>query len=145
LVNTDPHTDIYVQMLRVRGTPLVALPPLQTRAADPASIAASERHEPQPLFLRAVDDGEFARQIAPFTVNRFSAPLARFAAVRCVANATDALMQHAITRRVGDKITVTSARLGHDADYVIVGQQHAVRAGGEQPHVVRWVLLPHRR
>lgn len=145
LINPDPVNPVYVQALRVRGTPLAALPPLQARHTAPASIAAYERHEPQPLTLRAVDDGEFAGQIARFIVNRSSEPLARFASVRFVANAADGLMQHALTRQVGDKIRIVHARLGHDADYVIVGQSHRVRAGGEQPHVVTWVLLPHRR
>jgi len=142
LVNTDRVNDLYVQMLQLRGTPLLAQPPLLARAADPASIAAYERHEPQPLDLRAVDDGEFAGQIARFIVNRFSQPLARFAAVRFVANASAALMQHALARRVGDKITIANARLGHDADYVIVGQRHSLRAGGDLLHTVTWVLAP---
>lgn len=145
LVNTDAVEGLYVQQLQVRGTPLVALPPLQAHASNAGSIAMYERHEPQPLFLRAVDDGDFAGQMARFVVNRFSQPLARFASARFVANANAALMQHALTRQIGDKIRITNARLGHDADYVIVGQRHSVRAGGEQPHVVTWVLLPHSR
>jgi hypothetical protein len=142
LVNTDTVNALYVQALQLRGTPLVAQPALQARVQDAASIAAYERHEPQPLQLRAVDDGEFATQIARFLVSRFAQPLARFAAVRFAAHLSDTLMQHALARRVGDKITITNARLGHDADYVIVGQRHEVRAGGDQPHHVTWVLAP---
>jgi hypothetical protein len=143
VVNTHVSSDLYVQLLQLRGTPLVAQLPLQASAHDPFSIALYERHEAPPMILRAVDDGEFAQQIAQFVVNRFSQPLTRFARVAFMA--TDAMMQHALTRRIGDKITITSERLGHDADYVIVGQQHSLRAGGNQPHRVTWVLLPHSR
>jgi len=142
VANDDPINDIYVQTLRLRGTPLIALPAGQARATDAASIATHERHEPQPLFLRAVDDAEFAGQIARFTVNRFKDPVARFARVSFMANESETLLAHALERRTGDKIRIANARLAHDADYVIVGQRHTVRAGGDAPHHVTWVLAP---
>lgn len=145
LANADPLEAIYVQTLQLRGTPLIALPAAQARATDAASIAANERHEAQPLYLRAVDDAEFAGQIARFTVNRFKEPLARFAQVSFMASESATLRAHALERRVGDRIRINNTRLGHDADYVIVGQRHRVSAGGDTPHRVTWVLAPMSR
>jgi hypothetical protein len=127
--------------LQARATTLILLPPEQVSHSDPYSIAAYERIEAGPLDLRAVADAEFAEQVVKFIVNRYKEPQARFAQVSFFARRSAETLDHGLRRRIGDHIRITSERLGHDSEYVIVGIAHNVVAASGT-HLVTWALLP---
>ena len=59
------------------------------------------------------------------------------------ANKSNTLMQHAVSRDLGDRITITDSvsRTGINADFFIERIEHAVSQGGSY-HEVRWLLSP---
>ena len=133
------HDTIIISNLRLRGKAIKAYAQQQAFATDPVSIAAYERRDSPPFYLRAVDDADFAQQVANWYVNRFSRPIARYAYVSFEALQSDTLMGHALRLNVGDHINISHARIGHDKDYVIVGMMQSFRLGS---HRVRLVLAP---
>jgi hypothetical protein len=141
LVNSDEDDDIYITGLQVRGLALTAFTLDSVFHIDPESMATYERREPPPLDLRVVDDEEFAAQVARFIVNRYKTPVARFPELPFYANASAAMIAHALERRIGDQISVTGARLGHEMHYVIVGQRHTID-GASVTHRVSWIVAP---
>lgn len=141
ITNSDVDDDIYITGLQVRGTPLNAYTMDQRYWQDAQSIADHERVEPAPMDLRVVDDPEFALQVAQATVNRFKDPSARFSSVTIQANQNATLLSHAMRRRVGDKISIISDRIGHDDKYTIVGVSHQLIAA-EGSWLTTWQLMP---
>lgn len=133
------HDTIIVSNLRLRGQAIKAYAQQQAFATDPESIAAYERRDSPPFYLRAVDDADFAQQVANWYVNRFSRPIARYAYVSFEALQSDTLMGHALRLNVGDHINISHARIGHDKDYVVVGMMQSFRLGS---HRVRLALAP---
>ncbi len=144
IVSTENST-IYLNTLQVRATPAYTFDRIQVSAENAASIAAYERHEAEPLQLLALDNRDFAQQVADSIVKKSGEPIGRFASVSFAGNASDRMMAHALTRAIGDKITIVHAAIGHDSDYIIVGQRHRIAFGGERPHRVTWTLFPAAR
>lgn len=143
LSNSDTRT-LYVTLLQLRGTPLRTYGRESAQATDYGSIAAYEQRERKPLQLPVVDDPEFAQQIADFLVSKFRTPGARFRHVMFLAQESATHASHALTHSIGSKLTLTSAALDHEADYIIVGESHAYD-GATREHHVTWLLAPHTR
>ena len=78
LVLTNNGTaDLYVTLLRVRGTPMVALTPVTVEAVDAVSIRDYGLHR-QSLTIAGVDDIELVQAYADYYVARYKDPLARY-------------------------------------------------------------------
>lgn len=132
---------IYVQTLNLRGTPIVNYKKQSVTAANGQSIALYNRLA-QSKNMDAVSDEEFAQNFADNYVSQFSLPQARIVSATIRANDSGALMTQALTRTVGDVITITLSDENHDANYEIVGERHTVTPGGEHRHEVVWTLRP---
>lgn len=138
--------DLYITTLQLRGTPITSYETQTVSAVDAQSIADHDRRD-RALSLPALDDAEFAQSCADVLVGRYKTPLARFRSVTLSVGADDACgnLTQALTRAVGDRITLTDAQTSHDRDYIIVGSRHVVQAGGVHPHDVTWLLRPAER
>lgn len=140
LIN-NAGSNVYITTLQVRGTPLAVYNRASARAVDALSIVANERRE-RTLNVPAISDGDFAQEYANWLLAQFRVPVSRFASITVLANSSAAMMTHAVSRTVGDLITVRDSFTGHDRDYIIVGEGHQVAAGGEHAHEATWVLKP---
>lgn len=140
LAVTNSHTrDIFITTLQLRGTPLTSFQRESVTASDGESFYAHDIRDDQ-LTLTAVDDRDFANDAARQRVKQYKDARAVFNTLLLVANKTDTRMTQALTYTVGDVVTVQDAAIGHDQDYVIVGERHQVTAGGDHTHEATWVL-----
>jgi hypothetical protein len=131
---------IYVQTLQLRATPFLWQDETATER-DGASIARYGYSPMPPKSIRLVNDTDFAAQVAKDYLRKFKAPLFRLSTVSFNGGNNNAQRLMGLTRLIGDRITITDSWSGHNADYVIVGEQHHVARSGFQ-HDVTWILKP---
>jgi hypothetical protein len=135
-----------VSLLRLRGTPLTTFARDELTVSDRDSIVAYDMHEAL-LTLRAIDDPELAEGIAGLALARRKRALNRWKAatltIGCDADDADSAFAQAqvVARTVGDRVRLTDAWSGHDAEYIIVGEQHRLDAPSST-HAVTWTLKP---
>lgn len=139
VVNTGVH-DIYLTLLRLRGTPLETFERASALAQDAASIATHGRIE-RNLQIDLLDDDEFAQQFAQTLVARFGEPLFRLASASLMVETDDVVTWAALGLTIGDRVSITDSASAHDRDYLIVGERHNVDARARQ-HRLSWVLKP---
>lgn len=135
------HRDNYVTGLRIRGTPLYTYDKRAAHAQDGDSIRANGIQK-KILDLPQVSDDSFADGLAAFVLTRFKDPLTRLPSMTFIANKTDTRMSAALTRQIGDRITVSDSFTAHTADYIVIGERHQLTAGGEHTLSVTWTLEP---
>lgn len=141
LTNARPRRT-YVTTLQLRGTPLRSFARDSVSSApDGDSVYAYDPHSVT-ITLPAVDDEELAQQYADSLVARKRTPHAVLTAVTFTANAHSDRMTQALTRDIGDVVTVANSDFDHSRMYAIVGERHSVQPGGEHPHNVTWTLKP---
>jgi PKD repeat protein len=140
VVRNIGSSDVTISLLRLRGTPLTTGAPETVTLLDPASIAAHDRRE-RTLTLPAVDDAEFAADIARAEIARYGAALLHWRAVSFYASDGAASANAALQRAPGDRIHISDPATDHAADYMIVGERHAVDARTAE-HRVTWLLKP---
>lgn len=144
LQNTHPTRNLFVTTLQVRGTPLYSNQPETVRVTDAASqIKYGIRRKS--ITLRLVDSQELAENYATSLLAQFAFPTPRLRSITWLGNKSDANMLNSMQRFVGEVIRVNSARLNHDQNYLIVGEQHQVNAGGEDEHRTTLILKPASR
>jgi hypothetical protein len=131
----------YMTGLRIRGTPLYTYDKRAAHASDGDSIR-SNGIQRKIMDLPQVSDDDFGNQLANYVVSRFKDPITRLPSISFNANKTDARMQSALTRQIGDRITVSDDRTAHSADYIVIGEHHQIKAGGDITHDVTWTLEP---
>lgn len=135
-----------ISLLRLRGTPLTTFARDEVTVSDAASIVAYDLHESL-LTLRAIDDPEMAEGIAGLALARRKRALNRWktATLTVGSGADDAdsafVQGQIVGRAVGDRVRLTDAWSGHDAEYIIVGEAHRLE-GASATHAVTWTLKP---
>lgn len=141
LVNTRGR-DTYLTTLQLRGTPLRSFNRESVTTAPDGESLYRYDHHPQTISIPALDDEELAQQYADSIAARKRESHAELRSIEFVANAEDGRMTQALTRDIGDVITVTNTDYDHSRLYAIVGERHRVQPGGEREHSVTWILKP---
>lgn len=137
--NTSNQTR-YLTQLELRGTPLITGNAIFISERDPLAMYQQGK-QALDLRLPLLSTVEEAGYIAQYELLRRTQP-------RGVVSAMEINTQSHPTRArsltLFDTVTVRDAQTGHEADYIIIGEQHDVNAGGTQHHVC-WVLEPDER
>ncbi len=131
---------VYVDKLQVRGTPL--------RAFQPATVVVEDEdsqldHGLRPLILDLPlrDDTEVAEDMAGALLTNRKDPHP-WITVTVEATVSAAMLAHALTRDVGDRLAVSDADLALDeARCFVEGLRHVIERGGAS-HRVTWHTSP---
>lgn len=139
--NTDPTRPVFVTTLRVRGVALISSRADQVHAMNAASQIKYGIINKDYTF-RLIDKPELAQAFANSIVGRFGDPMPRIGVLRFNANKNPDRLLNAHAYFVSQVIRINSTRLNHDRLYMIVGERHSLRGGGDTTHDVEWVLRP---
>lgn len=140
LQNNRSAGDIWITVLQLRGTPIKTYQQERVKATAPELQAVIDPIV-YPYSAQLISDEDTAMQTADFLLSRYGKIRRRFASITYRAQVSDARMRNALQLTVGDVIRVESDNLQHQADYIIVGEQHRVNiARGE--HDVTYILKP---
>ncbi len=112
-----------------------------TAAAEDAAGVLLYGRRVRRLDLPLIGDPGAAASIARHLVNEGSAPRGLAAAVTVRGEANPALLDAVLRLTIGDAIRLADPHTGHDDLYHIVGERHALAAGGTR-HAVTWTLRP---
>lgn len=132
---------VYFTQLQVRGTPLYTYDPENAEVIDADSLATYDLSA-KTIDIPALSDAVLAQSYAGYLVSVNRTPSTRINQISFTANKTSTQMTRALSFTIGDAITINAARVGHNSNYIIVGEQHSVRTGGEHTHMVTWILKP---
>lgn len=135
---------VTVTILQIRGTPIRTYDQKQVTATNGDSVYQTQQRS-QTVNINAIDDDEFAQSVADYRVALLGQQLTRFSFIGFVTNSDDTRMARTFTRLIGDRVTITDSWLGHNADYIIVGERHAVTFGQDNQHITTWILKPASR
>lgn len=130
---------VFVTFLQLRGTPLSSFQRQSATASDGTSYYNHDIRDDQ-ITLVAIDDVDFATDVARRRVKQYKDARSVFNSIYLIANNTDTRMTQALTYTIGDVVTVRDSAISHDTDYVIIGEQHRVTAGGDHTHETTWIL-----
>lgn len=137
--------DVYITHLQVRGTPLTTYEQSTVEALDGESIAANSKYS-KTISMKAVDTEDFAYQYANYMLAKFKNPLSRVERVSFTSGVpNDTLFTQALALTLGDRITLTESWVNHSNDYFVVGEEHTVTVGGDNPLQSTWILKPVER
>ncbi len=140
LTNTAPF-EIFVTLLRVRGTPLISYDDQFVATSNIESIRDADTRR-RVIDVGAMSSDEDAAEYARYFVTRFQNPIGRFASLTSIINKTGGRMNAVLNATIGSRISITESGSAHDSDYIIVGERHTVIAGGEHTHTITWILKP---
>lgn len=140
----DRPRTMRITTLQKRGTPLTTFDNKSVVSVDADSVRDFKNRE-ETLTVAAIDNEDLAQSYADYRVAKFARPIPRFVAIGVTANTNDTTMLQALSRVIGERITVTIGALNHDQDYVIVGEEHNVKAGGDVKHTTKWTVKPSGR
>lgn len=138
LTNTAPF-EIFITLLRARGTPLIAYDDQFVAAANIESIRDAD-YRRRVIDAGAMSSDEDAAEYARYFVTRFQSAIGRFASVTFIASKTPARMSNALAATIGSRVRVTESASEHDSDYILVGERHEIVGG--HTHTVTWILKP---
>ena len=127
--------DGYVTFLQARGTAVTASDPVKVRREDSTSQGKyGERMWSNPA--KFVPDTAEAEDWARFHLGIYKDPIPVLA-VSFAANRPE-MLGHAMSRDIGDRVTVVSSNLGINGDFFIEAEHHQVDA--HEQHRVTWEL-----
>lgn len=125
---------------QLRGTRLTSWGQVDVEAADAASISLYGRRT-LGLDLPLLSDPDEADRLARHLVLEGKDPRGRAETVTLHASSGAEVLTAMLARTIGDRLTLSDARTGHQADYHIVGERHTLARGGLD-HETTWVLRP---
>lgn len=137
---------VQVTTLKLRGTPLTTYARDEAMAMDGASIRDYDKREAL-IVMRAIDDAEFAAGLAGVHLARRKRAVNRWEKATLkvgwlMSGAEEDFVQGQIVQRtVGDRVRLSDAWSGHDAQYIIVGEAHRLDAR-TCIHETTWTLKP---
>lgn len=140
-ITNSMGTRVYFTRLQLRGTPLYTYDPENAEVVDADSLASYDLSA-KTIDIPALSDAVLAQSYAGYLVRVNRAPSTRINSINFTANKSDTQMTRALSFTVGDAITINAARVGHNSSYIIVGEQHSVKTGGEHTHTTTWILKP---
>lgn len=121
---------------RVQGNPLLVRDAISRTREDSTSIAANGRVS-KTIDSRWVAKGKWAKRLAQYIVNRFKD--ARGEVVSITGNyGADSQFADCY---IGRKVRVADTQLGHDENYIVIGEDHRWEPGSDSyNHVVKLYL-----
>jgi hypothetical protein len=129
-----------ISTLIVRGRKLTKYNEVAIEERDRASIYDYGQFALD-LDVPMLDDESVARSIARYEIGRRKTP--RGEVKITIMNRDATALGHMLARTMGDRIRATDVRTGHDAEHIIVGEEHTlVRGAGMKHHQVTWTLEP---
>lgn len=136
---------VYITLLQLRGTPITTYNKEIALSTNHESILQHGTHS-HSEDLRAVSSAEFAQDFADFLANVYGT--ARWELERLNINISDSSLSASINqvmnRTIGDVINVNDSGTQHNADYMIIGEQHSIDAQNAK-HSVTYTLRPTNR
>lgn len=141
LMNNSTGRTIYINTLQLKATPIYAYDRQVVSASDGNSQVDNDP-EARRLDLPLVGSESDAQGYADYTIARFKDPASVYRKASFNANKTDGRMVNALSVAIGSRIAIADSYMGHDADYIVVGEAHSLSAGGEMTHEVTWILKP---
>lgn len=133
-------TDVYMQTLQLRATPLIARPGQLTKS-DGDSIFMHGLRPAEPINLVNIANADFAASMASYLLGIYKTPRQMVRQVTFEANRDSDTANWLFSCGIGTRITVQDSTINHDGEYVIVGEQHSVEALSKV-HYVTWTLKP---
>lgn len=131
---------VYVHNLRLRGVPLRRFTPVTVAVFDAESVVERGLH-PLRVVMPLQDEPRVSEDMARALLANRAAP-APWLAVTVEATASPALLAHALSREVGDRLHVTAPELGIENVACFIDHiRHEVRRGGAS-HCVTWRTSP---
>lgn len=131
---------IYVFTLIFRGTPLVWYDEIASTSVS-RSIKQYDQRTKQPLNIKMIDTPGLANDVLTYLLSKYNQPTSRFDSVTFLANQDATRAGYMINRTIDDRITITHSDLNHNADYIIIGEQHRFNTQSRD-HYVTWYLKP---
>lgn len=141
LVNST-GVNIWVQLLRIRGTPLTSYNRAAATAVDAESIRLYDR-QPMIVSAPAISSADLAQNLALYTLARFSQPLPAYMSVTIHVGHDDETREAALSLSVGDVVRIIDEAEQHNMLYAIVGERHMIDM--PDTHHVTWVLQSRAR
>lgn len=141
LVNNSTGRTIYVNTLQLKGTPIYTYDRQFVTVSD-ANSQVDNDAESKRLDLPLVGSESDATDYANNVLSRFKDPVSVYRSVTFIASKTTARMVNALSVDIGSRITLVDSYMGHDADYIVVGEKHELTAGGDHTHRATWILKP---
>jgi len=122
---------------KVRGTKITFYPVVDVVRSDAESLGDFGYNDyAYPFVLDNVADAE---SLADYLLSKSKQPYGLVQSMTITPRRNDTLMTQALTRTIGDRITIVEAQTGVSADYFIVGEQHIVDQAGKD-YRVTWYL-----
>lgn len=131
----------HLTTLQLRGVPITVFDKRVVESRNGTS-ARDHVYSPRTYDVPAITDEGYAVDYADWMVHKFRDPLPYFKTASFNANGREDLLTQALTRTVGNHITITEDWTDHSKNYFIVGEAHRVVMGGENSHQTTWVLKP---
>ena len=140
ITNPLPYT-VYLQVLQVRGTPVVNYRPEDVIQRDPVSIYQYGVKEAPAVDLRLADSEDSAQAFIDHVLFRNAHQFTFYEWVQMDiggdTDLRDSLAGRILPCSIGDAIRVQNNVSGHDQEYIIVGEEHHVQG---RRHTVTWFL-----
>lgn len=141
LTNSHGWRVMYINTLQLKGTPIYTYDRQFVEVGDANSQVENDT-ESKRLDIPLVGDEALITDYAYNVLSRFKDPASLYKNVRFFANKNDTRMANALSMVIGSRIALVDSYLGHDADYVVVGEKHVLTAGGDHTHEVNWIFKP---
>ena len=132
--------DVWLQVgAKIRGTKITSYPVVDVVRTNSDSISEFGYNDyTYPFTMDSVADAE---ALADYLLNRYKQPFGVVRSMTLSPRRNDALMTQALTRTVGDRISIVETQTGVSADYFIVGERHIVDQASKV-YQVTWYLEP---
>lgn len=142
---TSRNARLFVTTLQLRGTPLLRYPRETKTAQSADSFRDTDYQIEKQVAVTALGDATIAEAGANFLLGKFKDALLRIQQVTRIVSDDSTDLATVLSHTISDRISITDTLSGHDADYFIVGEQHAITGGGRNVHEVTWILKPASR
>ena len=128
---------VYLTALQLNGTPLIQEDALVLQHSDETSMTFYGMST-LALDLPALNSLDEAENLARYEVARRKNPRGL---VRSIRTDTRQHPTETLSLTLFDRIRIAESQTGHDAEYLIIAEEHQVTKGGRQ-HDVTWLLEP---
>lgn len=141
----DSSVTCYIQILRLRGTPLRRFDRQAVTAIDGDSFYKND-WQYKKVDIAAISSSDYAQGVADWLLSRYTDKTLRLASVSFVSGyeSTTGAAQ-SIAHGIGDRITISDTFSQHDQDYFIVGEDHRITPGDGKFWTTKWTLRPASR
>lgn len=135
-------SDVYIQTAQLRGTPLVAYNATYS-VLSPDAVSAYGTL-PKTESLPMLSNTDFVQDYAAWNLSKYATLGGRFASITYHARTPSTNEAIAIALEIGAFVRVTDSAANHDANYVLIGEQHTIDASSGGWNVTYFLLQTNR-